>query len=759
MPKATTKKTTTKAAKPKKPVKTTKNVVKAAKSTRTARSANGSNSSGSLKDKDLVVVESPAKARTLGRFLGDKYTVKASMGHIRDLPQKDLGIDIDRDFQPSYAVVKDKAELVRELKRAAREAQNVYFATDPDREGEAISWHLANAVEIDPLTVRRVVFHEITEDAVRHAFQTPRALDMELVNAQQARRILDRLVGYKISPILWRKVRRGLSAGRVQSAALRLIVDREREIVAFVPVEYWSIEADLSPYGTTDRFTARLDSLIGKKGKLDVPDRATAEGIVRDLEKASYAVGEVRKREVHRRPAAPFITSTLQQEAWRKLRFSARKTMSVAQQLYEGLSIGADGPVGLITYMRTDSTNLAAEATQAMRELIGRKYGKEYVPDSPRVFTRKVKGAQEAHEAIRPTSFTRDPESIKDFLDSDQFKLYDLVWKRALASQMSDAALDQSTIDTHATRTPSGEGYVLRSTGSVLTFPGFLAIYQEGQDEPEEADGGRLPDVREGQALALLQLRPDQHFTQPPPRYNDATIVKALEERGIGRPSTYAPIISTLLERGYVRKDEGRFHPEKLGMVVNDLLVDHFPNIVDMDFTAHLEEELDEIAEGEKQMVPVLREFYAPFEETVQRAITDMPRVKGSAMDEPTDEICDVCGKPMVIKSGRFGKFLACTGFPECRNTRNLARRIEHGCPVDGGDLVERKARKTGRGFYGCANYPSCTFLTNSRPLDQACPECGGTVVAEGKENAKCLRCAWTGTREELGAEVSEVEA
>ena len=706
------------------------------------------------KTKNLVIVESPAKARTLSRILGDDYAVTASMGHVRDLPSKDLGIDVKHDFEPKYAIIKERFRLVNELRQAVKGAEHVYLATDPDREGEAISWHIMEATNLDPDMASRVVFHEITEDAVLDSFKHPKEIDMELVNAQQARRLLDRLVGYKLSPVLWNKVRRGLSAGRVQSVALRIVADREREVEAFVQREYWSIDANLAPNedGTTDRtITAKLEKIAGKRANsLEIPDEAAAQALVADLQPATFNVEKVDKRLVHRRPAAPFITSTLQQEAWRKLRFPARKTMSVAQQLYEGISVGLDGPVGLITYMRTDSTNLAAQAQQEIRGLISEKYGEDYLPKTARTYTKKVKGAQEAHEAIRSTSILRTPDGMRQYLDQDQIRLYDLIWRRTLASQMNDALMDSTTVEIQAKQTPSGTEYVLRVSGTVMRFNGFLAVYQEGRDDEVEDEEKQLPEMTAGQILRLLGLDPKQHFTQPPPRFNDATLVRALEEHGIGRPSTYAPTISTIIDRGYVKREQGRFQPEKLGLVVNDLLTDHFKDILNLDFTAQMEEKLDGVARGEQEWAPLLKEFYSPFERTIEDAMQNMPNV-GDQLDEPTDEICEKCGKPMVIKPGRYGKFLACTGFPDCRNTRDMAKRLHEGCPQCGGDLVERRSRKTRRTFFGCANYPTCTFLTNGQPLEPPCPQCGKIVVPQGRENAKCIACDWQGTREELG--------
>ena len=702
--------------------------------------------------KDLVIVESPAKARTIGRFLGRKYTAKASMGHVRDLPKKKIGVKVeDHSFEPTYEVPGDKRKIVSELKAAAKEAETIYLATDPDREGEAISWHLINAAGMDGSKVKRVVFHEITQDAVREAFENPREIDQNLVDAQQARRVLDRLVGYELSPVLWRKVRRGLSAGRVQSVTLRLIVDREREILAFTPEEFWKIEALLakqSHNGTAAQFTAALRGMKGQKGAFKVANADEASRITGDLDGADFSVDTVKKREAHNRPSAPFITSTLQQEAWRKLRFTARRTMSVAQQLYEGLALGDEGSAGLITYMRTDSTNVAASAVQEAREYIGHTFGPDYLPRSPRTYTKKVRGAQEAHEAIRPTSISREPDSVRQYLNNDQARLYGIIWRRMVASQMSDALLDRTTVDIDA-GAKSGAKYTFRVQGQVLTFPGFRAVYMEGKDDAEDDDSEespRLPELANGETLDCGKITKEQRFTEPPPRYSEATLVKVLEEKGIGRPSTYAPTIATVQDRDYVRKEKGRFIPTKLGIAVNDLLLAHFPNIMDVGFTARVEEELDEIASGERQWVPMLGEFYDPFNESVQVAIRDAERVPRDQIDEETEEVCEKCERPMVIKSGRFGRFLSCSGFPECRNSRPLLNKVGVQCPEDGGDIVERRQRgPRGKTFYGCTNYPDCDFAVNRKPLPQPCPECGKLLLASGRGNAACTSCEFKG--------------
>ena len=697
---------------------------------------------------NVVVVESPAKARTIERFLGKNFVVKASQGHVRDLPKGSLGVDIEAGFEPSYSVIGDKRNVVRELKKLGDSASSIYLATDPDREGEAISWHLVKAAAWDKgkVPVRRVVFHEITREAVEEAFRDTRDIDMELVNAQQARRILDRLVGYQISPLLWRKVQRGLSAGRVQSVALRMIVDREKEIEAFVPKEYWTLDALLRKLGVAkakkgETFTATLHSRKGEKGRLNVPDESTARRVEGELQGADYNVAEVKKREVRQSPSPPFITSTLQQEAWRKLRFSSKRTMVAAQQLYEGLPTGDEGSMGLITYMRTDSTHVAPSALNDTREYIQKKFGKEYLPAQPRYFRKKAKGAQEAHEAIRPTSIRREPLGLKPYLTQDQYKLYDLIWRRMLASQMAEARSDAATVDTEA-RCRSNTVYIFRAMGSVLKFPGFRALYLEGRDDSEEEGEGPLPELAVGENLDCSKLDAKQHFTQPPPRYTEASLIKALEEKGIGRPSTYAPIISTLTGRHYVLKESGKLNPTALGSTVSDLLTQHFSDIMDTNFTARMEEELDEVARGERQWVPMLKDFYGPFQKTLELATEAMPRVR---VEEATDEVCDKCGSPMVVKTGRFGRFLACSGFPECKNTKRILNKIGVVCPKCGGDLVQRRGKGRGRTFYGCSRFPECDFIENRRPVAEPCPECGGLMVSTGRNEVGCTRCAWKG--------------
>jgi DNA topoisomerase-1 len=695
--------------------------------------------------KNLVIVESPAKARTLSKLLGQNYSLKASMGHVRDLPKSQLGVDVDQGFAPKYVVPREKKKVVDELKEAAKTASTVYLATDPDREGEAISWHLVEVTKTNRKPYRRVIFHEITKEAIERAFEHPRSIDMQLVNAQQARRILDRLVGYKISPLLWRKVRRGLSAGRVQSVALRIIVDREREIEKFVPVEYWTIEAELAKKTETATFRATLIGLIDGT-KLDIHNEQEAAELSDELRQASYKVLKVSTKKVTRQPAPPFITSTLQQEAWRKLHFPAKLTMEVAQELYEGLPIGDEGNVGLITYMRTDSTRVARSAIAEAREFITTKYGSQFLPPHARSFTTTVKGAQEAHEAIRPTKIWREPSLLKPHLSAAQFKLYQLIWKRMVASQMSAAIFANTTVDIQARCPHSKSNYLLRTSSSVTKFPGFMILYSEGKDETgEEKPIPTLPQLEKGDRLELIELSPEQHFTQPPSRFTEATLVKTLEQWGIGRPSTYAPIISTIQERRYVTKAGGSFQPTELGIVVNDLLTKHFPGIVDIEFTAHMEDELDKIAHEKKDWVRVVQDFYIPFEKSLQSASELMEKVK---LEEITEEICPKCEKPLVIKFGRYGKFVACSGYPECNYTKPFLVKIGVKCPQCGGEIVERISKKR-RTFYGCSNYPDCRFITNLKPLSKPCPQCGGLLTAYRRNWAKCTKCEYKGKLEE----------
>ncbi len=648
--------------------------------------------------KYLVIVESPAKARTLNKILGKDYILKASLGHVRDLPRSKLGVDIENNFTPQYVVPRAKSKLVNELKKAVKTASTVYLATDPDREGEAIAWHIAEVIQPDNTSCRRVVFHEITETAVRQAFEHPHSINTQLVNAQQARRILDRLVGYKISPLLWRKVRRGLSAGRVQSVALKIVVDREREIQKFVPVEYWTIEAELIKKTEPPAFRATLVGLPDGT-KLDIHTGGEATKIKSELEQAGYSVSQVSTKKATRLPAPPFTTSTLQQEAWRKLRFTAKQTMAIAQQLYEGLPIGAEGSTGLITYMRTDSTRVAQSAITETRDFISSKYGPQFLPAHARSFTRKAKGAQEAHEAIRPTKILREPSLIKRYLTASQSRLYELIWKRMAASQMAAALFDNTTVDINAKCSKSN--YLLRASSSVNKFPGFIVLYSEGKDEADEDRKTILPGLKKGDELKLLGLFPEQRFTQPPPRFTEATLVKMLEQWGIGRPSTYAPILSTIQERGYAGKTKGSFQPTELGFVVNDLLNQYFADLINIKFTARMEDELDEIVGKNRDWIDVVKDFYTPLEKDLEKAFELAEKVK--LADEPTSEICPKCGKPIVIKIGRFGKFLACSGYPECKYTQTFKIKLGVKCPECGNELVERISKKK-RTFYGCSN-------------------------------------------------------
>jgi len=696
----------------------------------------------------LVIVESPAKARTLNKILGRSYTIKASLGHVRDLPKSNLGVTVEKDFAPKYVVSPQKRKVIKEIKEATSKASSIYLATDPDREGEAISWHLVQAAKLDKndIPIYRIGFHEITEGAVKEAFKSPRSIDMNLVNAQQTRRILDRLVGYKLSPLLWKKVQRGLSAGRVQSVTVKIVVDREREIQKFIPQEYWVIEVELAPSEEKGAsFKAKLLGLIDGT-KLDICEKKEADDIVAYLEKAKYAVKSIPTKRVARQPAPPFITSTLQQEAWRKLHFTAKRTMAIAQQLYEGLPLAKEGSIGLITYMRTDSTHVAATALAEARDFISERYGSDFLPSKPRAFAKKVKWAQEAHEAIRPTKIHREPGQIKAFLHSDQLKLYELIWKRMVASQMSPALYDMTSVEIEASNVnyePEAErpqGYLLKAVSSVVKFPGFMMVYSESKDEDERGENFvSLPKLEVGDGLIYLGILPQQHFTQPPPRYSEATLIKVLEQEGIGRPSTYAPIISTIQERDYVYKMEGKLYPDDMGIIVNDILNKHFPRIVDLGFTAQMEEQLDKIARGRQEWVTVLRDFYSPFEDTLSKASVNIAKID---MSKPTNETCPNCGRPMVIKVGRFGKFLSCSGYPECKTTMPYMVKTGVCCPQCGGELVER-VNKRKKVFYGCSNFPQCQFTTSYKPIPQPCPQCGKLLVLSRKDWVKCIACGY----------------
>lgn len=712
----------------------------------------------------LVIVESPAKSRTIRRFLGEGYAVEASLGHVRDLLRSKLSVDIDHDFTPTYTVPREKRETVKRLTLAGQQAAEVFLATDPDREGEAIAWHVLAAALIPESKTQRVVFHEITPEAVRRAFEHPRALDVSLINAQQARRLLDRLVGYKISPLLWRKVRSRLSAGRVQSVAVRLVVEREREILAFVPVEYWSISAELAkqetrPLDPRPSFLAKLQKIRGQD--VDLKNQPATQAVVDDLEGAAYAVEEVRKSQRQRRPYPPFITSSLQQDASRRLGMSPKRTMVIAQQLYEGLDIGQPEPVGLITYMRTDSTSIAPEALAQARDLIAKKYGPDFLPDQPQTYKTRVANAQEAHECIRPTSVWREPETIRDHLDADQFRLYQLIWRRFVACQMRPAIYDVTAVDIKAGHHSGGVTaaaivpvsvvkewlYLFRVTGSTVAFPGFLLVYDEAKDEPspEEKDVGALPPLTPGELLDLLRLLPEQHFTEPPPRFTEATLIRELEKHGIGRPSTYAPIISTIQEREYVERVNRYLKPTELGFTVNDLLVKHFPDIVNIEFTAHMEGDLDRVAGDELNWVSLLASFWTPFQQALELAEQNIQKMEIPV--EPAGFNCEKCGSPMVVKLGRFGRFVACSNYPACRNTKPYVIKTGAKCPECGADLVQRKTRKN-RIFFSCSRYPDCKFSVWNRPLPTPCSRCGGLVTEAGKAKTKCIKCGAVFTAE-----------
>jgi DNA topoisomerase I len=737
--------------------------------------------------KSLVIVESPAKAKTIAKYLGKDYTVKASVGHVMDLPKSKLGVDIEKDFEPSYIQIKGKGPVVKELKAAAKKADRILLATDPDREGEAIAYHVAEVLSGSSKTaeVYRVLFNEITKKAILQSIEHPGKIDIDKVDAQQARRVLDRLVGYQISPILWKKVRRGLSAGRVQSVALRLICEREEEIKAFVPEEFWSLTALLEGK-LPPQFEAKL--LKKDEEKLKVKNNDEVQKILVDLQGATYSVSKIDKKERRRNPVPPFTTSKLQQEGGRKLGFTSKRTMGIAQSLYEGVDLGKEGTVGLITYMRTDSTRVGKEAQDEAREFILNKYGKDYLPEKPPVYA-SAKSAQEAHEAVRPTSVLREPDAIKQYLEPDQYKLYKLIWNRFVASQMNPAVIDQTSVDVKA-----GD-YTFRATGSVVKFPGFMAVYMEEKSEdqtPSEEENGEavLPPLNEGEILSLVKLDPKQHFTQPPPRFSEALLVKTLEEKGIGRPSTYAAIISTIQERDYVNKVENKFRPTELGVLVNDLLVNHFPVVMDVAFTAKMEEDLDKIEEGKMRWVEAVRDFYKPFSESLEKAQAEMKDFKAEQV--PTDIACEKCGKPMVVKWGRNGQFLACSGYPDCKTTRPFVRNengvveaapeettdekcpkcgssmmIKRGrfgkflacsrypeckytqgmstgvlCPEDGGKLVERRSR-FGKMFYSCANYPDCKFAIWNKPLPRPCPKCNAPFLVEkySKKTGVSIAC------------------
>ena len=668
----------------------------------------------------LVIVESPAKAKTIQKYLGEGYDVVASMGHIRDLPKSKLGIDIEHGFQPDYVEIKGKEDLVQTLKKKGKKSDAIYLATDPDREGEAISWHLAYLLGLDLDQANRVTFNEITKSGVQSGMAAPRQVDMDLVNAQQTRRILDRIVGYTLSPFLWKKVRRGLSAGRVQSVAVRIIVDREEEIRKFKPEEYWSIDAKLLAKSSRKAFAAKL---YGKDKKISIKTKEEADAILKELEGCDYVVENVKKSVRKKSPAPPFTTSTLQQEASRRLGFQARRTMKAAQELYEGVEVGDMGAVGLITYMRTDSLRISDEAAQQAAGFIERRYGKSYLPPKQRAYKSK-NNAQDAHEAIRPTMPEMTPDQVKDSLSGDQYKLYKLVWERFIASQMATALLDTVSVDIR-----SGE-YLFKASGYTVKFDGYTVLYEESKEEAasgEESASGALPALEKGDLLKLKSLESSQHFTQPPPRFTEASLIKTLEENGIGRPSTYAPTITTILSRGYVEREAKALKPTALGEVVTQLMKDQFKKIVDVDFTAQMEKNLDEVEEGATDWVDTLSTFYEDFAATLSQAEKNMDGTRVKVPDEETDEICELCGRKMVIKTGRFGKFLACPGFPECKNTRKIVQDTGGVCPHCGGKVLAKKSKK-GKAYYGCEHNPKCGFMTWDTPLKEVCPKCGATL-------------------------------
>ena len=668
----------------------------------------------------LVIVESPAKAKTIGKYLGRGYKVTASMGHVRDLPASTLGIDVENGYTPKYITIKGKQKLVKELKAEAKKCDGVLLATDPDREGEAISWHLANILGLDPAAPNRVTFDEITKKGVKEGMAHPRAINIDLFNAQQARRELDRLVGYKLSPFLWRKVRKGLSAGRVQSVAVRLIRDREIEIENFKPDEYWNIDALLHAQGDKSEFTARLAATADGK-KLTVTNKAQADGILAALDGKDYTITKIEKGKRRRQPAPPFITSTLQQDASRAFGFSATRTMRAAQTLYEGVDIAGHGTVGLITYMRTDSLRIAAEAQAAAKTFIADRWGENYVCKTARKWkSRSATAAQDAHEAIRPSMPELTPDEVEQSISGDTAKLYRLIWSRFMASQMADCI--QDTVSASIT---AGD-YLFRASGFRVAFDGFTALYEESTDDTKKKETA-LPPLEEGQKLALKKLTADQKFTQPPPLYTEATLIHALEENGIGRPSTYAPIITTIVDRGYVEKDQKKLKTTPLGQAVNTVMIEQFPNIVDVKFSADMEKKLDVVEAGQADWVKTIDDFYQGFSKSLEQAEKNMEGKRIKVEDIPTDEICEKCGRPMVIKSGRYGKFVACSGFPECRNAHPLVKDTGGLCPLDGGHMLVRKSAK-GRVYYGCSNYPKCNYMTWDEPVPEKCPQCGSTL-------------------------------
>ncbi|MED3880321.1 type I DNA topoisomerase [Priestia megaterium] len=684
----------------------------------------------------LVIVESPAKAKTIERYLGKKYKVKASMGHVRDLPKSQMGIDIEQDYNPKYITIRGKGPVLKELKTAAKKAKKIYLAADPDREGEAIAWHLAHSLDVDIASDCRVVFNEITKEAIKESFKHPRAINMDLVDAQQARRILDRLVGYNISPLLWKKVKKGLSAGRVQSIAVRLIIDREKEIAKFIPEEYWTVKATFQK--GNDQFEGQLIEYQGKKVELSNENDVT--NIVKQLDGNEFSISKVTKRERKRNAAPSFTTSSLQQEAARKLNFRAKKTMMIAQQLYEGIDLGKEGTVGLITYMRTDSTRISETAQTEARDYITNAYGNQFVATEKRK-EKKNSNAQDAHEAIRPTSALRKPGEVKEFLSRDQYRLYKLVWERFVASQMAPAIMDTMAVDLK-----NGD-VTFRANGSKVKFPGFMKVYVEGNDDQVEEKENLLPDLEEGEVAYSKDIDEKQHFTQPPPRYTEARLVKTLEELGIGRPSTYAPTLDTIQKRGYVALDNKRFVPTELGEIVLELVLEFFPEILDVEFTAKMENDLDEVEDGNVQWVRVIDEFYSDFEKRLEHAEKEMREVE--IKDEPAGEDCEECGSPMVYKMGRYGKFMACSNFPDCRNTKPIVKEIGVKCPkCEEGNIVERKSKKK-RTFYGCDRFPGCDFVSWDKPIARKCPKCENLLVEKKQKKGTQVGCTSCDYKEE----------
>ncbi|MGG3561797.1 type I DNA topoisomerase [Neobacillus rhizosphaerae] len=690
----------------------------------------------------LVIVESPAKAKTIERYLGNKYKVKASMGHVRDLPRSQMGVGPENGFEPKYITIRGKGPVLKELKTAAKKVKKVFLAADPDREGEAIAWHLAHSLDVDIHSDCRVVFNEITKEAIKESFKHPRPINMDLVDAQQARRVLDRLVGYNISPLLWKKVKKGLSAGRVQSVAVRLIIDRENEIKAFTPEEYWTIEGEFLK--GKDHFSGSfhslvVNSLVGRE-KTELASEQDVQAVLKQLDDNKFKVVSVTKKERRRNPAPPFITSSLQQEAARKLNFRAKKTMMLAQQLYEGIELGKEGTVGLITYMRTDSTRISEVAQTEAANYIKAEFGESFLKEEQRK-EKKQSNAQDAHEAIRPTSTFRDPNSIKEFLSRDQFRLYKLIWERFLASQMAQAVMDTMSVDLQ------NGNVIFRATGSKIKFPGFMKVYVEGSDDQVDGPDKMLPDLKEGDEVFKKDIEPKQHFTQPPPRYTEARLVKTLEEQGIGRPSTYAPTLDTIQKRGYVALDNKRFVPTELGEIVHELMVEFFPDIINVEFTAKMEQGLDNIEDGKVRWVQIIDEFYQDFETHLVKAEKEMQSVE--IKDEPAGEDCENCGSPMVFKMGRYGKFMACSNFPDCRNTKPIVKEIGMTCPsCKEGQVVERKSKKK-RLFYGCTRYPECEFISWDKPLPRPCPKCEGLLVEKKLKKGVQVQCTECDYKEE----------